>query len=147
MRRIWTDDMKRRILKEYRVIECNIKNSDKSFWWSHVYWIYLFYRGIFLGCLNGSYATTIEKKRPRHMKFEIMIMDGGQNVAGLHVAMEFQPPSWTQWFLLVTCGKSVLFDSGMRQIGALCYCLAVCLWFYHILVASRCALIRLAVSW
>jgi hypothetical protein len=62
-------------------------------------------------------------------------------VAGLHVAMEFQPPSWTQWFLLVTCGKSVLFDSGMRQIGALCYCLAVCLWFYHILVASRCALL------
>jgi hypothetical protein len=31
------DDMKRGILKECRVIGCNIKNNDKPFWWSHVY--------------------------------------------------------------------------------------------------------------
>jgi hypothetical protein len=37
--------------------------------------------------------------------------------------------------------NSVIFVSNMRQICALCYCLAVCLWFYHILVASRCALL------
>ena len=35
----------------------------------------------------------------------------------------------------------MLFDSGMRPIGALCYCLAVCLWFCHLLAASRCALL------
>ena len=32
MKHAWTDDMKQHILKECRVIECNIKISDKPFW-------------------------------------------------------------------------------------------------------------------
>jgi hypothetical protein len=47
------DDMKRRILKECRVIGCNIKNNDKPFWWSHVYWIYFFLHMLNYSCANA----------------------------------------------------------------------------------------------
>jgi len=53
MKRLWTDDIKRGILKECWVIECNIKNSDKSCWWSHVYWIYLFLHMLSYSCANS----------------------------------------------------------------------------------------------
>ena len=53
MKRLWTDDIKRGILKECWVIECNIKNSDKPFSWSHVYWIYLFLHMLNYSCANS----------------------------------------------------------------------------------------------
>ena len=49
----WTGDMKRRILKECRVVGCNIKNNDKPFWWSHVYWIYFFLHMLNYSCANS----------------------------------------------------------------------------------------------
>ena len=53
MKRLWTDDIKRGILKECWVIECNIKISDKPFSWSHVYWIYLFLHILNYSCANS----------------------------------------------------------------------------------------------
>ena len=43
--------MKRRILKYFRGIECNIKNSDKPFWWSSVYWF--FFHILNYSCVNS----------------------------------------------------------------------------------------------
>jgi hypothetical protein len=53
MKRLWTDDIKRGILKECWVIECNIKNSDKPFRCSRVYWIYLFLHMLNYSCANS----------------------------------------------------------------------------------------------
>jgi hypothetical protein len=54
MKRLWRDDMKRRILKACGpVIVCNIKTSDTPFWWSHVYWIYLFLHMLNYSCVNS----------------------------------------------------------------------------------------------
>ena len=47
------DDMKRGILKERRVIGCNIKNNDKSFWRSHVYSMYFFLQVLNYYCANS----------------------------------------------------------------------------------------------
>jgi hypothetical protein len=49
----WPDDMKRRILKECRVIGCNIKNNDKSFWRSHVYSMYFFLQVLNYYCADS----------------------------------------------------------------------------------------------
>ena len=43
--------MKLRILMQCRVIECNIKYSDKSFWWSRVYWF--FFHILNYSCVNS----------------------------------------------------------------------------------------------
>jgi hypothetical protein len=53
MKCLWTDAMKRRILKECRVIGCNIKSNDRPFWWSHVCWIYFFLHMLNYSCANS----------------------------------------------------------------------------------------------
>jgi hypothetical protein len=43
------------------------------------------------------------------MKFEIMVIDGGQNVAGVNLENEFQPPSWPFIAVFVDTNVIIIF--------------------------------------
>ena len=53
MKRLWTDVMKRRILTKCRVIECNIKDSDKLFWYCFDNY-FIYFVPVFKYCYSDS---------------------------------------------------------------------------------------------